>query len=98
MQNSPRFPYGYDPEHILVGDVDGDGWISPSTRRVRRSFRVYRLFGWEFVDAKAARTGRQNSLNARYWFERLKVEGNSSGVQKAQKAQGNVMILNVEEK
>src|SRR3954453_18126987 len=25
MQNSPRFPYGYDPRRILVGDVDGDG-------------------------------------------------------------------------
>ena len=21
----PRFPYGYDPKRILVGDVDGDG-------------------------------------------------------------------------
>ncbi len=25
MRNSPRFPSGYDPAHILVGDVDGDG-------------------------------------------------------------------------
>lgn len=25
MTNSPRFPYGYDPKRILVGDVDGDG-------------------------------------------------------------------------
>ncbi|NOT57510.1 MAG: hypothetical protein HOP18_23135 [Deltaproteobacteria bacterium] len=25
MQNNPRFPYGYDPKRILVGDVDGDG-------------------------------------------------------------------------
>ena len=25
MRNSPRFPYGYDPQQILVGDVDGDG-------------------------------------------------------------------------
>lgn len=25
MENSPRFPYGYDPRRILVGDVDGDG-------------------------------------------------------------------------
>ena len=25
MQNSPRFPYGYDPKRILLGDVDGDG-------------------------------------------------------------------------
>ena len=25
MDNSPRFPYGYDPARILVGDVDGDG-------------------------------------------------------------------------
>ena len=25
MANSPRFPYGYDPRRILVGDVDGDG-------------------------------------------------------------------------
>ena len=25
MQNSPRFPYGYDPRRILIGDVDGDG-------------------------------------------------------------------------
>jgi RHS repeat-associated protein len=25
MVNSPRFPYGYDPKRILLGDVDGDG-------------------------------------------------------------------------
>jgi RHS repeat-associated protein len=25
MKHSPRFPYGYDPKRILVGDVDGDG-------------------------------------------------------------------------
>jgi hypothetical protein len=25
MRNSPRFPYGYDPKRILLGDVDGDG-------------------------------------------------------------------------
>lgn len=25
MRNSPRFPFGYDPRQILVGDVDGDG-------------------------------------------------------------------------
>jgi hypothetical protein len=25
MRNSPRFPYGYDPTQILIGDVDGDG-------------------------------------------------------------------------
>ncbi len=25
MRNSPRFPYGYDPRRILIGDVDGDG-------------------------------------------------------------------------
>lgn len=25
MQDSPRFPYGYDPKRILLGDVDGDG-------------------------------------------------------------------------
>jgi len=25
MEQSPRFPYGYDPRRILVGDVDGDG-------------------------------------------------------------------------
>ncbi|MFH0341567.1 MAG: SpvB/TcaC N-terminal domain-containing protein [Chromatiales bacterium] len=25
MENGPRFPYGYDPNRILVGDVDGDG-------------------------------------------------------------------------
>lgn len=25
MRHSPRFPYGYDPRRILVGDVDGDG-------------------------------------------------------------------------
>ena len=25
MQNCPRFPYGYDPKRILIGDVDGDG-------------------------------------------------------------------------
>lgn len=25
MRNSPRFPYGYDPRRVLLGDVDGDG-------------------------------------------------------------------------
>jgi hypothetical protein len=25
MQNSPRFPNGYDPKRILLGDIDGDG-------------------------------------------------------------------------
>lgn len=25
MENSPRFPPGYDPRRILIGDVDGDG-------------------------------------------------------------------------
>jgi hypothetical protein len=25
MRHCPRFPYGYDPKRILVGDVDGDG-------------------------------------------------------------------------
>lgn len=25
MGKSPRFPYGYDPKRILLGDVDGDG-------------------------------------------------------------------------
>ena len=25
MRNAPRFPYGYDPKRILIGDVDGDG-------------------------------------------------------------------------
>jgi RHS repeat-associated protein len=25
MANSPRFPYGYDPGRILLGDLDGDG-------------------------------------------------------------------------
>jgi RHS repeat-associated protein len=25
MRNSPRFPYGYDPRRVLIGDVDGDG-------------------------------------------------------------------------
>jgi RHS repeat-associated protein len=25
MRNSPRFPNGYDPQRILLGDVDGDG-------------------------------------------------------------------------
>jgi len=25
MENSPRFPYGYNPRQILLGDVDGDG-------------------------------------------------------------------------
>ena len=24
-ENSPHFPYNYNPRHILVGDVDGDG-------------------------------------------------------------------------
>jgi RHS repeat-associated protein len=27
MRNSPRFPYGYDPKRILLGDVDGDGLV-----------------------------------------------------------------------
>ena len=25
MRHNPRFPYGYDPRRILLGDVDGDG-------------------------------------------------------------------------
>jgi YD repeat-containing protein len=25
MKSTPRFPYGYDPRRILIGDVDGDG-------------------------------------------------------------------------
>jgi RHS repeat-associated protein len=25
IHNAPRFPWGYDPKRILVGDVDGDG-------------------------------------------------------------------------
>jgi len=25
MKHSPRFPEGYNPQHILLGDVDGDG-------------------------------------------------------------------------
>src|SRR5690606_19638306 len=25
MHDSPRFPYGYDPRRILIGNVDGDG-------------------------------------------------------------------------
>ncbi|MGZ4997478.1 MAG: toxin TcdB middle/N-terminal domain-containing protein [Methylobacter sp.] len=25
MENSPHFPWGYDPRRILIGDVDGDG-------------------------------------------------------------------------
>src|SRR5690554_4140786 len=25
IKNSPRFPWGYRPEHVLLGDVDGDG-------------------------------------------------------------------------
>ncbi len=25
MTNSPRYPYGYNPKRILIGDVDGDG-------------------------------------------------------------------------
>lgn len=25
MSNSPRFPYGYDPKRILLGDISGDG-------------------------------------------------------------------------
>jgi RHS repeat-associated protein len=25
MRDSPRFPFGYDPKRILLGDVDGDG-------------------------------------------------------------------------
>ena len=25
MRNSPRFPLGYDPKRILLGDIDGDG-------------------------------------------------------------------------
>lgn len=25
MQNSPRLPFGYSPQQVLIGDVDGDG-------------------------------------------------------------------------
>lgn len=25
MRNGPRFPHGYDPARILIGDIDGDG-------------------------------------------------------------------------
>ncbi|MEQ4721685.1 hypothetical protein [Nonomuraea sp. B19D2] len=25
MRNSPHWPYGFDPEQLLLGDVDGDG-------------------------------------------------------------------------
>ncbi len=25
MNNSPHLPYGYDPQRVLIGDVDGDG-------------------------------------------------------------------------
>lgn len=25
MHNCPRFPYGYNPKRILIGDIDGDG-------------------------------------------------------------------------
>ena len=25
MRNSPRLPHGYEPRHVLLGDVDGDG-------------------------------------------------------------------------
>src|SRR5688572_30431358 len=25
MRNSPRFPFGYNPKRVLIGDVDGDG-------------------------------------------------------------------------
>ena len=25
MENSPHFPWGYDPRRILIGDIDGDG-------------------------------------------------------------------------
>ena len=25
MRHSPRYPYGYDPRRILIGDIDGDG-------------------------------------------------------------------------
>ncbi len=25
MEHAPRFPWGYRPEHVLLGDVDGDG-------------------------------------------------------------------------
>ena len=53
MENSPHFPYGYDPKRILIGDVDGDGladivyvddtkvtlWINQSGNRLERSHR-----------------------------------------------------------
>jgi len=25
MRNSPRFPYGFDPKRVVLGDIDGDG-------------------------------------------------------------------------
>lgn len=80
-------------ETVKVPEVDGDGYISPSTTRGNRTYRVYSLFGFQFVSATAARTGRDNSLNARYWFRQIQIEGSSRGVEKAKKAQGNVMIL-----
>lgn len=54
MQNSPRFPYGYDPKRILLGDVDSDGladivyidntkvtlWINQSGNRWSDPFNI----------------------------------------------------------
>jgi len=80
-------------ERVEVPEVRGEGFISPSTTYASHTYPVYRLFGREFVFAHAARHGRQNSLNARFWFRRLGVEGNSQGVERATKAQGNVLIL-----
>ena len=70
-------------ERVKVPEVDGEGYISPSTTRGYRIFPVYSLFGFEFTLAVAARSGRKNSLNARYWFRKMRVEGNSEGVKRA---------------
>mgnify|MGYP006444863363 CR=1 FL=1 len=69
-------------EYIKVDDVDGEGWSRPSTTNGCRVYAVYRLFGFEFVHADAARRGKKNVKNARHWFRTLDVEGNTQMVEK----------------
>ncbi len=40
MRNSPRFPNGYDPRRILIGDVDGDG-VADLVYIDHREIRLY---------------------------------------------------------
>jgi hypothetical protein len=67
-------------EVVTAPAVDGDGVISPSTRRASYSYRVYRLFGFEFVAAAALRRSAESIRNAEYWFDRLGVSGNAEQV------------------